>query len=371
MIRIKYFYQKKMIKKELHFIAEFEKFIAALATGRRLTPAGKRLSKGTITNYKFTLKLLVEFEHLQQIKLRLSVLTKASVKVLQTEKKYWMKFYYQFSNFLYKNKGYYDNYVAGNFKNIKAFFNYLLIEKALPVGQYHKLFRTPQQQFSPVVISPEQLNFLITNNDFIETLSPTLKRIRDIFIVGCTVGLRVSDLMKLKKTNIIKTDKETLLIIHAQKTGTEVKIPLPFYVLEIFEKYRKLNSKYILPRLANSNINIQVKLLAEKANWTHSLPKYMSVRGRIVELVNFKRKSYRFCDHITSHTMRRTAITTLLILGVPELVVRKISGHSIGSKEFYKYIAIANDYGNNKITEAYQKLVSMNNFSNPEPIKLL
>ena len=97
----------------------------------------------------------------------------------------------------------------------------------------------------------------------------------------------------------------------------------------------------------------------------------MSARGRIVEVFTTKKKSFRFCDHITSHTMRRTAITTLLILGVPELVVRKISGHSMGSKEFYKYIAIANDYGNNKIAEAHQKLISMKNFSNPEPIKLL
>ncbi len=360
-----------MIKKELLFVPEFEKFIAALSSGRRLTPSGKRLSEGTIINYKFTLKLLIEYEHLQQIKLRVNVFAKTSLKTLQTEKKYWMKFFFQFCNFLYKNKGYYDNYVTGNFKNIKAFFNYLLIEKALPVGQYHKLFRIPLQQFTPVVISPEQLNYLITNKEFIATLSPSLKRVRDIFIVGCTVGLRVSDLMKLKKTHIIKTGKEVFLLIHTQKTGTEVKIPLPDYVLEIFEKYRKLHHKFILPRLANANINIQLKLLAEKAKWTHTLPKYMSVRGRVVEVLTTKRKPYRFCDHITSHTMRRTAITTLLILGVPELVVRKISGHSIGSKEFYKYIAIANDYGNNKIAEAYQKLVTLNNFTNTEPIKLL
>jgi len=42
--------------------------------------------------------------------------------------------------------------------------------------------------------------------------------------------------------------------------------------------------------------------------------------------------------------MRRTAITTLLIMGVPEAMVRKISGHAPGSKEFYKYVGIAQDY---------------------------
>ena len=35
---------------------------------------------------------------------------------------------------------------------------------------------------------------------------------------------------------------------------------------------------------------------------------------------------------------RRTAITSMLSLGVPEQVVRKISGHFANSKEFYRYV---------------------------------
>lgn len=283
-----------------------------------------------------------------------------------------MKFYRQFSSFLYKQKSYYDNYVTSTFKNIKTFFNYLLLEKALPVGQYHKLFKTPQQQFSPVVLSPEQLNFLITNHEFCATLSPSLQRIRDIFVVGCTVSLRVSDLMRLKKSNFIKADSETYLSVHTKKTGTEVKIPIPHYALDILNKYDKKTNKYILPQIANVNINKQLKQLAEKANWTYTLPKNMSRQGRIVEVMNTKGKCYRFCDHITAHTMRRTAITTLLILGVPELVVRKISGHAPGSKEFYKYISIANDYTNQRIKQAQQQLFTFTRANHQEEaVKLL
>jgi hypothetical protein len=57
--------------------------------------------------------------------------------------------------------------------------------------------------------------------------------------------------------------------------------------------------------------------------------------------------------------MRRTAITTLLILGVPEMVVRKLSGHTAGSKEFYKYVIIANDYTNNQLKQAHEKLFNL------------
>ena len=54
-----------------------------------------------------------------------------------------------------------------------------------------------------------------------------------------------------------------------------------------------------------------------------------------------KKKLHRFCDLVTTHTMRRTAITTMLSLGMPEYLVRKVSGHAPGSKEFYRYVSLS------------------------------
>ena len=302
--------------------------------------------------------LLEEYEVHNNDTLRIALLNKASLKLLQQEKKYWVKFHRQFSTFLYKNKSYYDNYVTTTFKNIKTFFNYLNNEKALPVGQFHKLFKVPQQQFTPIVFSPEQLNFIITNQAFYESLTPQLQEIRDIFIVGCTFGMRISDLMRLKKTNIIYAGTEPFIAIHTKKTGTEIKIPIPHYVIDIINKYKTTNKQYLLPQLNSVFINKKLKVLIEQAGWVYPVPKNMCRQGKILELKNKHGKCYRFCDHITAHTMRRTAITTLLILGVPELVVRKLSGHAAGSKEFYKYIAIANEYSNQKIKEAHGRLLN-------------
>ena len=49
-------------------------------------------------------------------------------------------------------------------------------------------------------------------------------------------------------------------------------------------------------------------------------------------------------------------------MGVPELVVRKISGHAPGSKEFYKYVSIAQDYLNKEVQTAFKKLVNEYSF---------
>ena len=65
---------------------------------------------------------------------------------------------------------------------------------------------------------------------------------------------------------------------------------------------------------------------------------------------------WRFCDVATTHTMRRTAITTMLSLGVSEQIVRKISGHAANSKEFYRYVLWAQTYQDQETEKMFEKL---------------
>ena len=283
------------------------------------------------------------------------------MRTLQVEKNYWARFFHQFSAFLYKEKGYYDHYTSSVFKVLKTFFNYLQIEKGYVVGNYHKSFRIPLQQATPVVLQPWQLQFLICNKEFEDSLNTSLKRARDIFIVGCTVALRFSDLMKLKKTNLIRTGNENILILFTEKNGAEIRIPLPGYVLEIINRNKRKAGKYILPRLSSTNMNLQIKKLIKKAGWAYTVPKNISCRGKMQEIKSKTGNTWLFYQHITAHTMRRTAITTLLMMGVPENIVRKISGHAPASKEFYKYVSIAQEYLNHEVKNAYEKLLTENN----------
>jgi integrase len=149
--------------------------------------------------------------------------------------------------------------------------------------------------------------------------------------------------MNLQKKNIVYSGEDIYLKLFTQKTGTEVKIPLPDYAIDIIRRYKVKAGKYILPRLSVTNLNIQIKKLIEKAGWNYPLTKALSKQGKLIEVKNHNGKGWCFHQHITAHTMRRTAITTLLIMGVPELVVRKISGHAPGSKEFYRYVSVAQD----------------------------
>src|SRR5690606_15397898 len=152
--------------------------------------------------------------------------------------------------------------------------------------------------------------------------------VKDIFVVGCTVALRYSDLINLKHSNLEIANGCTYLKVQSKKTKIYTRIKLPEYVVQIFSKYKK-NKHGLLPYFNLFRLNMYLKQLVEQAGWTEEKIKTRQKKG--VAVIIFKNKknkeNYRFCDHISSHTMRRTAITTMLRLQMPENLVRKISGH--------------------------------------------
>ncbi len=82
-----------MAKIERHnFLQLFEKFIRDSECGRRLQKSGKRLGKGTIENYRYLQKLLMDFEMKKEFPLSIRSSTRLSKRQFAAEKKYWKKF---------------------------------------------------------------------------------------------------------------------------------------------------------------------------------------------------------------------------------------------------------------------------------------
>jgi integrase len=76
----------------------------------------------------------------------------------------------------------------------------------------------------------------------------------------------------------------------------------------------------------------------EYCGFTEPVQKSRLARGLTINLFRKNNETYRFCDLVSTHTMRRTAITNMLYLGMNENTVRQISGHSPNSKEFFRYV---------------------------------
>lgn len=352
-----------MPAKEYLIIPLFERFIKDSIKGKRLKADGSRIRPQTIENYIYVQRYLNEFELFSNSRIRIKIVNSSNKRQVLAEKKYWKKFYLNFTNYLYMNKGCFDNYVGAVIKTIRVFFNYLNRELAISTGEFYKSFYISKEEVPIVTLLPEQLQFLVSNTEFYNGLTKPLQKAKDIFVFGCSVALRVSDLFALKFSDIQEIGKDSYLSINTIKTNTIVRIKLPDYAILIVKKFKEAakKRKTIFPPIPATRFNNQIKTISFLAGWTNNIGKRRTKRGVVIEsYLDDCKGQFRFCDLVSSHTMRRTAITTMLMLGMKEHVVRKISGHSDNSKSFFRYVNLVQSYIDNETDIVFNKLINEN-----------
>lgn len=342
------------MKKPQPLIPLFKQFIKDTETGKRLKKNGEKIKPGSVQNYHYVLQNLVRFSADANFELRICDASRLDKRELKSEKAYWKKFYLKFTEYLYKN-GCHDNYTGANIKVVRVFFNYLRNDRDFATGDFQRLFYVRKEEIEIFVLSPEQLKFLIHDRDFEQRLSLAQQRIKDIFVFGCTTGLRFSDLFGLTSKNFESVDGQWYLKLKSQKTKTFSFIRLPDYAVAIYRKYDPENAKLpVFGRASLFHFNKTLKQIGEAAGFTSPVEVSREKQGKTQKLTRKTDASKnRFCDKMSSHMMRRTAITTMLILGMPEHLVRKVSGHSHGSNSFNRYVHYAQGYVDEEIGKVY------------------
>lgn len=351
------FFSIKMSVQSYDLVRLFGFFIRDSKSGKRKQSNGAKISPQSIENYTYTLKLLIAFNASNTEALKIRHLAKLGKREHNKERLYWAKFYNEFTSFLH-SRGLLDNTVGLHFKNIKAFFKYLQLYRSIETGIYFKQLTVVKDEIPVVVLSPERVRFLIYDTNFYEKLSDSLQKSLDRFILGCTTGLRFSDLGLLRKSNIEKTEKGIYVVTRSKKTKTSTRVKLPEYALQIIDKYKN-RQVTLLPKISLNQFNSNLKKIFEIAGWTEEIGKVRSKNGVSKVQKTHSGKQYRFCDLASSHIMRKTAITTMLMLGMPEPLVRKISGHAPNSKEFYKYVKYSQSFVDEHTDLVFDKLAQM------------
>ncbi|MDP2692924.1 MAG: tyrosine-type recombinase/integrase [bacterium] len=345
------------MKKTQAIIPLFKKFITDTETGRRVKKNGERIKKESVDNYRYVLNNLIDFNKVTKFDLRICDASRLSKKEYTSEKNYWKKFYKKFTDFLYK-KGCYDNYVGHNIKVIRTFFLYLRNDRDFSTGDFQRVFYVRKEEVDILVLSPDQLKFLIHDNNFDSGLTVAQKRIKDIFIFGCCTGLRFSDIFLLTNKNFEIQEDVYYLKTRSKKTKTYTSVKLPDYAIEIYQRYKPLSTNQnVFGKSSLFYFNKSLKSLGEKAGFVDPIDlsrERLGLAKPIIEKNN--KKEIRFCDRMSSHMMRRTAVTTMLILGMPEHLVRKISGHSSNSNSFNRYVHYAQVYMDKEIDKIHMQL---------------
>lgn len=165
-----------------------------------------------------------------------------------------------------------------------------------------------------VYLTQERIN-LLYNMDLSE--NPAWEKVRDIFIIGCLTGQRVSDYKRINSNMITKLSNGLDYIeLRQEKTNKTLYIPLEWRVKEILDKYNGT-----LPKTYDQKINDYMKKICEKAGFTET-----------IEITEYKagtetKVSKRFCDMVKTHTARRSLCTNMQQAGCKLSEIIAISGH--------------------------------------------
>lgn len=146
-----------------------------------------------------------------------------------------------------------------------------------------------------------------------------------IFLISLRLGLRASDISKLKLPDI--NWKEKTVRVVQKKTKTALELPLPVDVGNAVADYilhsrYKTDSPYVFVRLRRTPSDTPIDPTA----FNGYLRKYMEAAG--MERTGWDGKSF--------HALRRTAGTKMVTSGVPVSTVAQVLGHgSIESSKRY------------------------------------
>ena len=258
------------------------------------------MSPGTIKSYKGFQSQFTEYQ-----KTRLRVIDFEDVTI---------EFYNDFRLFL-TDKQYSPNTIARMIKICKTICYAAEQLKLMDAGNIRSGFEVIYKDVDNVYLTDERINELY---EYDLSDRPAWEKVRDVFVVGCLTGQRISDYKRINANMIVNlTDGNHYIKLKQEKTGNIVYIPLDYRVDAILNKY-----KGELPKVYDQKINDYIKEIGEALGWTEIIE--LDEQKGAMEYVVKK----RFCDLLKTHTCRRSLATNMYKAGASLSSIMAITGHS-------------------------------------------
>lgn len=284
--------------------------------------------KGSLSVYKALKKHLRAYELAKNTKVRFDKMT--------------YDFFTSFQNFLINHttdqgKTLNNITIAKQLSTLKTFLNYAK-RSGIKFGDGYKDFTIKRQKLEVIALTEEEfyklVNLNLSNNE-------RLDRVRDVFVFGCVVGYRYSDLSQLSRYHI----KGDTIYLTTEKTKTPIITPLNDLALGILKKYEK--NRKPLPVISNQKYNQYLTELCKLAELNDE-----------VEIIRFKGAEkivnvYPKWQLVTAHTSRKSFASMLIAKQVPYQVIMTLGGWS-DFKSFQRYIKIEQDTLKNFIQTAWK-----------------
>ncbi len=233
-----------------------------------------------------------------------------------------------------------NNTYAKNLKVLKAFLKWCSSK-----GWYENSISIKYKENEGAILFLTQDEFSkLANARF---YLPALERMRDVFIFGTMTGLRYGDIKGLKKNDF--RDGRIWYYEQKKQATIERSIKLVPKALAIVSKYKDMPGEQLLPAHSDPNRILKDVFIAAKIERQVTIiRKYAG--GKIEETV------VPLSQVAHSHMGRKTFITLALTMGIPEVVLKSITGHSKDSDSFRRYYNIIDSMKDDAMDATFGKL---------------
>lgn len=272
----------------------------------------KRIGATTYRSYNQTLKLLKLYEKQYKIILNFDSID--------------LNFYRSFVDML-EDEGFSLNTIGKHIKNLKTFLNDALVNGVSNnIIFKNREFKSPKEVTTDIYLTTDEIKTL-ADKDFSER--PLVERARDIFLIGCYTGQRVSDYNGLNNENIEEEDGHKIIKIKQKKTDNIVYVPVIKEIMEVMKRY---DNKFP-PKLSEPILRKNIKTACSSAGFKEQVKVSYTKGGKLIE-----DKVPKF-SLVKTHTARRSFCTNHYVAGKSVQKIMFFSGHKT-EREFYKYVRV-------------------------------
>lgn len=218
-------------------------------------------------------------------------------------------------------KAYHPNSQARMLSGLKAFFNYLILDKEISVSPLELIESPTLIRKLPDTLTVEEINNLI---EAIDLSSPEGYRNKAILELLYSCGLRVSEVIKLQFKDIFK-DLEYIRV--EGKGNKERLVPIGQIALQYYDHY-----------IENSRNFLDIEKGSESYVFLNRRGKPLS-RVMVFYIIKNLAKKIGLKKNISPHTFRHSFATHLVEGGADLRAVQDMLGHeSITTTEIYTHL---------------------------------
>jgi len=238
-----------------------------------------------------------------------------------------MSFYRKFITLL-EDENYSLNSIGKHIKNLKIFLNDALINGVSSNTIFkNKNFKVLKEVTTDIYLTEEEIKILAEKNF---SNRPRVDLARDIFLIGCYTGQRVSDYNGLTNKNIEILDGHKFIKIRQKKTDTMVLIPITTRIRSIMKKY----DNNFPPKLSEPILRQNIKTACSSVGFKYLIDVSYTKGGKLIK------KQVPKYTLVKTHTARRSFCTNYYKKDNKSIQnIMLFSGHKT-EREFYKYIRI-------------------------------